>query len=347
MEKIEHCSSSRDNQWVIYSSWSEYVHLSNTSGEHQTHEALDFKPTAARFCLFSIQFSPDNREILGGSSDYRLYIYDLERRARKECIVAHKDDVNAVAFADKSSQILFSGSDDSTVKVWDRRAMGSNTNGCVGIFPGHVEGITFLDSKLDGRYLISNSKDQTIKLWDLRAVKGCDFHYQGKISNFSYNSYTSRRQLEEIKNRKTHQKDDCSIMTYRGHEVLQTLIRCRFSPLQSTGQKYIYTGSFNGRVYVYDIITGEIVQVLHGHEGTVRDVHWHPWKPLLVSTCWDGKIIGWNHDPEVKGFSPPPVASRALDDEVRGRGRGLVAPRGGPMTRGRGNTNRSYDSDDD
>ena len=33
-----------------------------------------------RFCLFSTQFSPDSNEILGGSSDQHIYIYDLTRR---------------------------------------------------------------------------------------------------------------------------------------------------------------------------------------------------------------------------------------------------------------------------
>lgn len=41
---------------------------------------------------------------------------------------------------------------------------------------------------------------------------------------------------------------DTSLMTYRGHSVLQTLIRCHFSPEISTGQKYIYTGCAQGRV---------------------------------------------------------------------------------------------------
>ena len=37
-------------------------------------------------------------------------------------------------------------------------------------FPGHVDGIAFLDPRGDGRHLISNSKDQTIKLWDIRSL---------------------------------------------------------------------------------------------------------------------------------------------------------------------------------
>ena len=42
---------------------------------------------------------------------------------------------------------------------------------------------------------------------------------------------------------------DTSLMTYRGHSILRTLIRCRFSPAFSTGQRYIYTGCAAGKVF--------------------------------------------------------------------------------------------------
>jgi hypothetical protein len=43
--------------------------------------------------------------------------------------------------------------------------------------------------------------------------------------------------------RLAHPKD-CSVMTYRGHQVSKTLIRCHFSPRESTGQNYIYSGRY-------------------------------------------------------------------------------------------------------
>jgi WD repeat-containing protein 23 len=46
--------------------------------------------------------------------------------------------------------------------------MSDNVVTPVGTFPGHLEGITFIDSKGDGRYCVSNGKDQTAKLWDIR-----------------------------------------------------------------------------------------------------------------------------------------------------------------------------------
>ena len=44
---------------------------------------------------------------------------------------------------------------------------------------------------------------------------------------------------------------DMSVMTYRGHTVLRTLMRAYFSPPHTTGQRYIYTGCFDGSIVVY------------------------------------------------------------------------------------------------
>jgi len=263
---------SPDGNWLIYSSWSDFVHIANAKGNKETHEALNFVPNSYRFCLFSIQFSPDSREIIGGSSDDRLYIYDLDRKQRTHRILAHKADVNAVAFCDKSSQILFTGSDDWLVKVWDRRIL-SESKQAVGVFRGHTQGITFIDSKQDGRYLISNGKDHKIKLWDLRNLR------------------------ENISETRTN---DNSIMTYSKHKILQTLIRCRFSPESTTGQRYIYTGSYAGTVYVYDILTGDVVAELNEHRGTVRDLHWHPNKPLIMTSSWDNTVNMWSCGSDIK-----------------------------------------------
>lgn len=38
----------------------------------------------------------------------------------------------------------------------------------VGVFAGHRDGITYIDSRGDDRYVLTNSKDQTLKVWDLR-----------------------------------------------------------------------------------------------------------------------------------------------------------------------------------
>lgn len=119
--------------------------------------------------IWSVRFSGDGREIVAGASDSCLYVYDIETRTPILRLQGHEEDVNAVCYGDQSSpHILYSGSDDTTIKVWDRRSMADGRE--VGVFAGHTEGLTYVDSKGDGRYVLSNAKDQTMKLWDIRRV---------------------------------------------------------------------------------------------------------------------------------------------------------------------------------
>ncbi|MFS7907050.1 putative transcription factor WD40-like family [Helianthus anomalus] len=55
------------------------------------------------------------------------------------------------------------------VEVWDKRCLGTIGKES-GVLTGHLKGITFIDSRGDGKYLISNGKDQTIRLWDIRKM---------------------------------------------------------------------------------------------------------------------------------------------------------------------------------
>jgi WD repeat-containing protein 23 len=60
-------SYSPDQNYLIYSSWSDCIHLCNVHGDNETHTPLDLRPPDMnQFCAFSIRFSKDNNEILAG-----------------------------------------------------------------------------------------------------------------------------------------------------------------------------------------------------------------------------------------------------------------------------------------
>lgn len=101
-----------------------------------------------------------------GASDAKIYgfylvlipVYDIEYKKTLVEQDAHDDDINSVCFAEADSpHILLSGSDDTFIKLWDRRAMKSSRK-AVGNLVGHIEGITCVSTKGDGRFCISNSK---------------------------------------------------------------------------------------------------------------------------------------------------------------------------------------------
>lgn len=291
---------SPDQQYLIYSSWSDYIHLCNIYGDHETHTALCLNPDDARFCAFSIKFSQDNREILAGANDACIYVYDRGSNQRTLRVHGHEDDVDAVTFADSSSQILISGADDGLCKVWDRRQLNESCPYPVGILAGHSDGITHIDPRGDGRHLITNSKDQTIKLWDMRkfsneeGVEATKHAVAGQRWDYRWQP-VPRKSM-----RRSKLAGDSSLMTYRGHSVLYTLIRCYFSPMHTTGQRYIYTGCSTGSVVIYDALTGQVTSRLRGHRLTVRDVAWHPYHPEIVSTSWDKTLGLWSYRRKVE-----------------------------------------------
>ncbi|XP_047325037.1 LEC14B protein isoform X2 [Impatiens glandulifera] len=297
---ITDTSLSPDQRYLAYSSMSPIVHIVNVTSAsteslanvNEIHEGLDFSGEDDQgylFGIFSLKFSTDGREIVAGSSNDSIYVYDLEANKLSLRILAHTCDVNTVCFADESGHIIFSGSDDSLCKVWDRRCFKSNGEPA-GTLVGHLEGITCIDSRGDGRYFISNGKDQMIKLWDIRKMSS-----NSKGNNQGYRNYEwDYRWMEYPSPGTSLNHPDQSVATYRGHAVLRTLIRCYFSPVYSTGQRYIYTGSHDACVYIYDVVTGARVRKLEHHMTTVRDCSWHPYYPMLVSSSWDGDIAKWD-----------------------------------------------------
>jgi len=147
--------------------------------------------------------------------------------------------------------------------IRDRRSLGASQKPS-GVLIGHTEGLTYVSAKGDGRYVISNGKDQAMRLWDLRKMRSNeewesvshlsygDDEFDYRCASFSFQSLfltPSSSHRRPILRDPAHPKD-CSVMTYRGHSVLQTLIRCHFSPAETTGSQYLYSGSQDGRIHV-------------------------------------------------------------------------------------------------
>ncbi|KAK3138798.1 hypothetical protein QOZ80_5AG0373540 [Eleusine coracana subsp. coracana] len=299
---ISDVSLSPDQRYLVYSSLAPIIHIVNVGSSAREsyanvtdiHDELDFsqhEDVQYSFGIFSVKFSSDGRELVAGSNDDSLYVYDLHANKLSLRLPAHTSDVNTVAFADETGHLIYSGSDDNLCKVWDRRCL--STGEPAGILTGHLHGITHIDSRGDGRSFISNGKDQAIKLWDIRKMMSNAESYTARVPAWDYRYSRYPQQHNQLRH-----PHDQSLATYRGHSVLRTLIRCYFSPAYSTGQKYIYTGSYDSSVYIYDVVSGSLVEKLKGHQLAVRDCSWHPFDPALVSSSWDGRVAKWTSNPD-------------------------------------------------
>ncbi|KAK7058553.1 hypothetical protein VNI00_002189 [Paramarasmius palmivorus] len=251
---ITDANLSPDNQRIVYSSIMSTAYMCSTTEDNPAQIPIPFGDRRqshddwygrSSVAIYSCRFSADGNEIIAGGRG-QIFVYDLLANRRSVKIEAHDDDVNSCCWADTSSgNVLVSASDDSFLKVWDRRSLAGSRKPS-GVLVGHTEGITYVSAKGDGRYVLSNGKDQSMRLWDLRKMRNSDEvdpHNRYGVRGFDYR-YPTRYQPKH----QAHPQD-CSVMTYRGHQVLMTLIRCHFSPAETTGAQYLYSGSSDGRVH--------------------------------------------------------------------------------------------------
>lgn len=315
-------SLSPDNRWLAYTSIQHNVCLAptdpNDTGDPYTLNLAEGNTRrggwGGAFGIWSIRFSGDGRELVAGTNSNSIVVYDIESRRVLHNIEGHDHHVNAVCFADKSSpHILYSGSDDTTIKVWDTRSLGDRRE--AGAFVGHIEGLTYIDSKGDGRYILSNAKDQSMKLWDLKMMyTTAEFRERNPRQHIAFSEFDYRWETYDDNDWFPH-PDDNSLVTFRGHKVLRTLIRCHFSPPGSTDSRYVYTGSHDGKVYIYnmDATIAKIIDVkkattnarslpsrwrefhrgrqFQGWATCVRDASWHPNAPFIAASA----LNGWDH----------------------------------------------------
>jgi len=133
------------------------------------------------------------------------------------------------------------------------------------------------------------------------------------------------------------------VVTFRGHRVEQTLIRCHFSPQGSTDGRYVYSGSRDGNIFIWNMDATERArldlttssQFLKARDRVadpywgnpsgsfntvIRDCSWHPEAPIIAATAWNGwgasvgtcSIHSWKEGPMEEE-----TEARIFDDKLR------------------------------
>lgn len=174
-----------------------------------------------------LNFSTDGTRLFSSSADKTIGVWDLEGLKKIKKFTGHTSFVNSCNPARRGQDLVVSGSDDCTAKVWDLRVKEpvhsldckfQVTSVCFNdtaekVFTtgidnqikmwdlrskkvenylyGHTDTITGLSLSTDGSYLLSNSMDQTIRCWDVRPFvttpSRCVKIFQGNTHSYEKN----------------------------------------------------------------------------------------------------------------------------------------------------------------
>lgn len=257
-----------DGQLMAAADW----HRRITVWEVYTGKTLQTFTDHHRERVRSLDFGPDER-LLVSAGGQEIRLWDVVTGAQLAFSKEHEAHVNAVTFSPNGNW-LASASDDRSVRLWrirtrvakDGRTLQA-TMRCVQVLNAHQAAVTAVKFSPAGDVFVSAGADDTVKLWHLSPR-----HFINPLRLLAAPAKLLHALPEE------HQG------TTGGAPV--------FSPDGSL----LATSDHEYRVMLWEIETGRLLHVLHGHQDKIVSLSFHPQGHILASGSCDHTVRLWDTD---------------------------------------------------
>lgn len=268
----------------------------------------------------------DNLDIATKTKLFSSLLENVNSIREYNILSSHDSQVNSVSFSD-NGKLLASGSQDNTIKIWQRDGKLLQT------LTERKDGFFSVIFSPNNKFLIAGSFDNTVSLWRYNSATGLfDNRPFVTISEpeelwaigFNPNNNIIATATENGKV-KFWTVDGKLIKTISAHN--QKIWSLNFSP----DGKYFATASADNTIKIWDS-EGRFLKTISGHEDEVLSVNFSPDSKYIVSGSKDRTVKLWDltgkllhtftgHTNEILdvGFSPDGklIASASADDTVR------------------------------
>lgn len=242
--------------------------------------------------VLDLQWSRDSEVVYSASADMHLASWDLTSGTRIRRYVGHEEIINTMDVSRRGEELLVSGSDDSTIGIWDPRTKNA-VNYIETDFP-----ITAVAISEAGNEIFSGGIDNDIRVWDLRK----------KSVVYSLLGHSDTIMSLRVS------PDAQSLVSYAMDSTVRTWDIRPFAPTErlirtldgvavgleknlmraswAADGKRIAAGSENGTVVVWSSESGKLLYKLPGHRGAVNSAEFAPGRePILLSASTNRTML--------------------------------------------------------
>lgn len=290
--------------------------------------------------LTSVKISADGSKLALSSSAGIVWVYNLADCSLLATLLGHTKGISAIAFSPNDSNILASGSDDLSIRLWN-----VSTQKCLRVLKKHTFHVTTLQFNSKGNVLVSGSADETIVVWDLaqgRSLRTLAAH-SDPVSSISLSpddsiiASASHDGLMRLFDTETGQclKTLVYNSTSHGTATASTSDVVNFpisNVLFSPNGKYVLSSSLDGKIRLWDYMGNRVVKTYLGPDGSSVNKKYnsgscfvvHTPNPLVVSGSDLHGILLWDlQSKEIVGQLAP--GSTILDVTTSFEGSLLVS----------------------
>jgi WD40 repeat protein len=240
----------------------------------------------------SVVVTPDGQQIISGSADDTIKIWDLASGQLLRSLRSGQHGVTSVAVTPNGRQVVSAGY--KTIRVWDL------TSGqLLRSMDGHTDVVNSVAVTPDGQQIVSGSKDKTIKVWDLasgqqlRSMEGhADRVYAVAVTPDGQKIVSGGGKLVSWDENGTLEVWDLAsgrlLRSFEGHTeaVLSVTV--------TRDGRQIVSGSNDKTIKVWDLASGLELHSHQGHAKFVKFVVVTPDGQQIVSASDDNTIKVWD-----------------------------------------------------
>ncbi len=260
--------------------------------------ALVFRAQSRGFAVNCLDFSTDNTKLVS-CSDKTVCVWSLENIQTPTEITrltGHTDRVWSAKFAPDGTKIA-SGSDDRTVRIWSV-ALGK----VLLTLRGHDRGVNCVSWSPDSRLVASAGDDRTVRVWDV--VKGTQdmlplLGHANRVNCVEW----SKSNADLLVSGSWDKTIIVWSLAERVATVRHTLVGHAEgvrSVSLSADDKLVASASYDNKVCLWSVASGELVRLIEGHLGGVRSVAMSRDGQFIVSGSGDTTVRVWEVDEQVR-----------------------------------------------
>ncbi|KAJ2506524.1 hypothetical protein IWW47_001543 [Coemansia sp. RSA 2052] len=268
MEEVHSIAVSRDGQLLAVGGQSTAVKVFDA----ETGEAV-YTLTGCLKSINHVEISSDGALVLAASSDHTARIWRLDTGRPLKSLTGHIGGVVAAKFNRDASRV-FTYSQDRTVKVWDtQRGLCLKTLFTV----SSCHDLDLLDS--DGARIVTAHLDNSIRVWDTqtgRRLAEAAVHKEQVMSVWASRSGPPRVLTNSsdgtLKLVDARTLDVITVMSAPEYRPSRNWARASLSP----DERFAVAGSVGGKLYVWDVASGDLVRELDIQKSRICDALWSP-----------------------------------------------------------------------
>ncbi len=261
--------------------------------------------------VLSIAWSPDGTHIASGAYDNTVRVWDVTTGHLKQSLKGHTSHVNSIAWG-KTGSFIVSGSNDKTIRIWD-----SASGHLIHVLNSWDARVNSVAWNSDSSRFASGGLDKKVRIWDAvsgRLIYALDGHSR-EVKSVAWSADSESiiscgldsipRRWQAKSGRVTHLFDNVSnTVLQAARKQLRSL---KFPPLLdyitdvvflslalSPDGNLIACGAGNGTVWIWEVKSGRLIQILVGHKAMISSVSWSPDGSRLASGAMDKRILIWD-----------------------------------------------------